>query len=432
MKTINKRLIACAVTAALTVPMTAMATNGYFSHGYGMKSKGMAGAGAALAQDAMAAATNPAGVAIVSDRIDFGIDYFVPDRTATVYGTERDGNETAGFLIPEFGYTSKIDDKSAWGVVVYGNGGMNTDYKTGIYSTSAQPGALNDQTPTGVNLAQLFIAPTYARKLDDKNSIGVSLNLAYQTFEATGLSNFIGFKEDPSTGRAGLTDQGTDTSTGFGLKFGWTGQVTDSLTLAFTYQTETEMSKFSKYKDLFANDGEFNIPSHYTLALAFKATPKMNIAVDLQQINYSDIAAIANKNCGFTTPHPGNCDLGDPNGPGFGWDDMTILKLGIDYKMSNDLVLRAGFSHGDQPIPATETAFNVLAPAVVEDHLTLGATWTLADKAELTVSYMHAFENEVKGSSPGPGVGGADYSNAGHGDIKMSQDSLGIAYGWKF
>ena len=419
MKTINKRLIATAVMAALTIPMTAMATNGYFSHGYGIKSKAMAGAGAAYAQDAMAAATNPAGVALVNDRIDFGIDYFVPDRTATVFTANRDGNETAGFLIPEFGYTSKIDDKNSWGVVVYGNGGMNTDYKTGVYSSN--PAGANDQTPTGVNLAQLFIAPTYARKLDDKNSIGVSLNLVYQTFEATGLSDFAGFKNNPLTGSAGLTEQGEDSSTGFGLKFGWTGEITDSLTMAFTYQTETEMSKFSKYNQLFANGGEFNIPSHYTLGFAFKATPKMNIVFDVQQINYTDVAAISNKNNGYT-----GGKLGDPNGPGFGWDDMTILKLGMDYKVSNDLVLRAGFSHGDQPIPATETAFNVIAPAVVEDHLTLGATWTMADKAELSLAYMHAFENEVKGSSP------ANFSSAGHGDLKMSQDSLGIAYGWKF
>ena len=37
-------------------PMTALATNGYFSHGYGTISKGMAGAGTALSQDSIAAA----------------------------------------------------------------------------------------------------------------------------------------------------------------------------------------------------------------------------------------------------------------------------------------------------------------------------------------------------------------------------------------
>ena len=426
MKKFNKSLMTGLVTAGLVASFGANATNGYFSHGYGVKSKGMAGAGAAYAQDAMAAATNPAGVATMNDRIDFGAELFMPDRTANVFGVARDGNESDMFLVPEFGYTSKIDDVSSWGVVVYGNGGMNTDYKTGIYSSN--PAGLNDKTPTGVNLAQLFIAPTYARKLDDKNSIGVSLNLIYQTFEATGLSNFIAFKENGATGRQGLTDQGEDSSTGYSLKLGWTGEMTDQLTVAFTYQMESEMSKFDKYKDLFANDGEFNIPAHYTLGFLYKATPKMNVAFDIQQINYSDIPAIANKNCGFSEAPgvPGPCDLGDPGGPGFGWDDMTVFKLGFDYQVSDDLVVRAGFSHGEHPIPATETAFNVIAPAVVEDHLTLGATWTMANKAELSAFYMHALENEVKGSSPG------NTNNAGHGDIKMSQNSLGIAYGWKF
>ena len=35
----------------------ALATNGYFPHGYGMKAKGMAGVSAALAQDSLGGAT---------------------------------------------------------------------------------------------------------------------------------------------------------------------------------------------------------------------------------------------------------------------------------------------------------------------------------------------------------------------------------------
>jgi long-chain fatty acid transport protein len=424
-----KRLLVWAIAAGLAAPMSAIATNGYFSHGYGVKAKGMGGAGVAYAQDALAPATNPAGILSVGNRMDFGAEVFMPVRDATVYTVAREGDESTNFLIPEFGYIKMINDKRAWGVAVYGNGGMNTDYKTGIYSTSAAVGALNDQTPTGVNLAQLFIAPTYAMKIDDTNTFGVSLNLIYQTFEADGLSNFIGFKEDPSTGKTGLTDQGEDSSTGYSIKLGWTGEINDTISMGFTYQTESEMGKFDKYKDLFANDGEFNIPAHYTLGIAIKASPQVNVAVDVQTIKYSDIPAIANKNCGFTTPHPGSCDLGDPAGPGFGWEDMTVIKLGVDYQLRDDLVVRAGWNHGGQPIPSTETAFNVIAPAVVEDHLTLGATWTMANKAELSAFFMHALENEVKGSSPGPGAG---FSNAGHGDIKMSQNALGIAYGWSF
>jgi len=87
--------------------------------------------------------------------------------------------------------------------------------------------------------------------------------------------------------------------------------------------------------------------------------------------------------------------------------------------------VRAGFDHCDQPIPGTETFLNILAPGVVQNHLTLGGTWKLADKSEVTVAYVHAFEQTVKGPNSIP-------SNLGGGDanLKMHQDSLSIAYGW--
>ena len=51
-----KRACLVAGTAALlvAVPLAASATNGYFSHGVGIKAKGMGGATLALPQDALA------------------------------------------------------------------------------------------------------------------------------------------------------------------------------------------------------------------------------------------------------------------------------------------------------------------------------------------------------------------------------------------
>ena len=45
---------------------SALATNGYFAHGYGTKAKGMAGAATALAQDGFAGANNPAAAAFLA------------------------------------------------------------------------------------------------------------------------------------------------------------------------------------------------------------------------------------------------------------------------------------------------------------------------------------------------------------------------------
>jgi len=51
-----------AVVLGLAMVMPVQATNGYFAHGYGSIAKALAGAGVAMPQDTMAAATNPAGM----------------------------------------------------------------------------------------------------------------------------------------------------------------------------------------------------------------------------------------------------------------------------------------------------------------------------------------------------------------------------------
>lgn len=127
-------LRALVVAVSLASPLLAHATNGYFSHGYGAKSLGLAGVGIALPQDALAAATNPAGTALVGNRYDFGLTLFAPSRGADVVGNgaglngSYSGDDTKTFLIPDFGYTRQINPQLAVGLAVYGNGGMSTDY----------------------------------------------------------------------------------------------------------------------------------------------------------------------------------------------------------------------------------------------------------------------------------------------------------------
>jgi long-chain fatty acid transport protein len=386
----NKIVVSLLAAGVMASPL-AHATNGYFSHGYGMKAKGMAGVGVALPQDSLAAASNPAGIVMVGDRMDVGVDLFKPDRSAEMGSTSFSGNGDASFFIPELGYNKMLDADSAFGVAVYGNGGMNTNYSAP--NPFGSPGSL------GVDLSQLFIAPTYAKKLNSDNSVGVSLNLAYQTFEGKGLL---------PTG-----NPGADSSTGWGVRIGWTGQVSPAVSLGATYQTKTSMGKFDKYKNLFAEQGGFDIPSSYGVGLAYKLDDSTTLAADVQAIQYSGVKSIANS---MTSPGA----PGSSNAAGFGWKDMTVLKLGASHKYASNMVLRAGFSTGKQPIPDDQAAINVVAPGIVENHLTLGGTWTLANNGELTVGYMHAFKKTVTGTGFSTGV-----------KLNMSEDSLGVAYGWK-
>jgi len=147
--------------ALLATTAPALATNGYFSHGYGIKTKALAGAGIALPQDSLAIATNPAGLTQIATRFDVGVDWFKPKRGASIvdnnFGPDQnfDGNDTESFLIPELGYNHKLNENLAAGIAVYGNGGMNTDYQRNPY---ARFGASGD---AGVDLSQVFFSPAW-------------------------------------------------------------------------------------------------------------------------------------------------------------------------------------------------------------------------------------------------------------------------------
>lgn len=432
MKQMKKHIVVGTVTVALCGPMVSWATNGYFGHGIGMKSMGMGGAGIALAQDATATATNPAAAAFAGNRVDFGINLFRPNRESTVSGSAGgsgmfdgtyDGNETSNFLIPEFGYNRMLNNDMGFGFTVIGRGGMNTDYdkEFGLYSGGS------GKKP-GIDLAQLYISPAFAMKINNDHAVGITLNLIYQRFKAEGLEGFMPLAADGDG--SDLTGNGYSSSTGYSIGIGWTGKVAPNLTLGATYTMKGQMSEFDEYSDLFAEQGDFDVPPSVGVGLAFEATPAITVAFDVTKIFYSEVASVNNT----LTPAILNCMGGDPSqcmgadkGAGFGWEDMTVFKLGVNWQYQKDLMLRAGFNHGKQPIPEEETFFNFLAPGVVESHITLGATWTLANEAELTVAYMHAFEKEVKGSGSIPTAFGG-----GEVDLKMSQDSLGVAYGWKF
>ena len=437
MKKFSKGLVACAVTAALTIPMTAMATNGYFGHGYGTKNKGLAGGGVALAQDAMIAATNPAGMVMVGDRLDLGIAIFSPSpRSYTddnpgvgfVSGPAGTGQESDNdfFPIPHIGRNWMLDSDSSIGVSVYGNGGMNTEYPIGVYAGGA--GGV-----TGINLEQLFINTTYSRKINATSSWGASLIAVYQTFEAKGFGVFAPFSTDPNN----LSNSGKDTSTGFGAKFGWQGEATKGLTLAASYQTEMAMSEFDKYAGLFAEGGSFDIPSTWTVGLAWKTTPKSTLTFDVQQINYSDVASISNglaplaTTCTPGTPVTGGTGagcLGGSNGAGFGYEDMTIYKLGYQWETSPDWTWRVGISQTEQPIGSDDVLFNIVAPAVMETHLTAGFTTKTGSDSEFSLAAMYAPKSTVSGTVDTTSIGGGVDNIT----LEMTQYELEASWAWKF
>jgi long-chain fatty acid transport protein len=351
-------------------------------------------------------------LAFVGDRFDFGVTWFRPNRSATItspspFAGNYDANGQKNFFIPELGYNHLLTPNISLGVSIFGNGGMNTTYTTPI--------PLLGTSRAGVNLEQLFVSPTLAVKVNSHNAFGIALNLGYQRFKANGLQNFASAASSDPTN---VTDKGYANAFGAGVRIGWQGELTQKVSLGATFQTKTYMSKFGRYQGLFAEQGGFDIPANVAAGIAFKALPSVTLLLDGERIFYSDVKSIANNDSNQT-------QLGTTNGPGFGWHDITAIKTGAQYKLNSSLTLRGGYNHSGVPFDKTQTFFNILAPAVVQDHLTLGATWTFSNGREINLAYIHAFANTVYGfASVSPSFGG------GNVNLRMYQDSVGISFGW--
>ena len=217
-----RRAVASVAAAVLVVASgSAFATNGYFTHGVGTASKGMAGTGVGSNADmgAVMSASNPALGVFVSDQWEAGLSIFSPRRSYVAGESQLNGIFVPGIpgcdpqtnpqaCLPSHTITQgQIDSSSEyfpipyvaknWSLrndgnitgAFYGRGGMNTDWDDGNASaTSYLCGANPDGTPAtgpgpycvgtaGVDLMQAFIALNYSAQASDNSSSMASTRL---------------------------------------------------------------------------------------------------------------------------------------------------------------------------------------------------------------------------------------------------------------
>jgi len=445
-RTAHITLYGSLLLAAIALPTAALATNGYIPHGFGTASKGMAGAGSALPQDTISVYANPAGLARLGTRRDLGLEFFFPNREYQANNDKKPfpldpipffispGNyesDNGLFLIPSFGMNWKLDDKSALGLTLVGHGGMNTEFDTKTFRNFNITGLFRARSPTGVDLIQVVTGLTYARQLTPRHAVGITPLFAAQTIVVRGLQPFgvqgpggYGlFSESPDN----VTNKGRDYGFGGGFRIGWLGTLHERLDAAVSFQSRLWMTKFDRYKGLLAEHGDFDIPPMLNVGLAFKITPRLTLVGDYQRIWYSDIESLNNQNdiSILQILSDPNKRLGaDGGGLGFGWEDVNVYKIGLQYTLNNSWVLRGGFSHADKPWGGANTLFNVLAPATTTDHASLGFTYAVDKHSDIVFAYTHAFKSKIKGTSQFTG------SQTGH--VQMYQDDVEVSWAYKF
>ncbi|SNR70845.1 OmpP1/FadL family transporter [Puniceibacterium sediminis] len=399
----------------------AAATNGYMANGYGGGAKGMAGAGVAVEAGVLGLAQNPAFGTRIGNVAGFCLTGFAPKRGYSVSGAGpiTTGSQTSvndAFLIPCGGVNFQLNDRTSLALFAFGNGGMNTQYATNPFTPGYGPSAT---APLGVNLEQLFLSASLAYDVNERLSFGVAPILAIQRFSATGLENFDNASYSSSPGD--MTNNGDDWSTGFGLNLGVAYEASPGLTLGASYRSRINMEEFHKYKGLFAEQGDFDIPAVATVGLAYTLPqqPRLTLTAEYQRIFYGDVKSLANTGTAITAP------FGADDGPGFGWDNMDVIRVAAIFRSTDRLMLRGGVSYATQFAEKEEALLNIVAPATPQWHLSVGGTYKVNDKWSITSSFTHAFSNEISGINPA-------LSPAQPITLRMEQNefAIGASYRW--
>lgn len=441
--TIGSLLRASALATAL-VPTICIATDGYFASGFGLKSSGMGGVSAALAEEPFGGANNPGAMAFLDDRWQLSGAWFSPMRTGSRRGSGPlgiDGSAQSGsedFFIPEFGLNWKLRPDLAVGVSIYGNG-LNTDYPGNEISAPSACATFNPETGPynllcgsgrlGVDALQVLISPFVSWELTANHAVGFAPIIAYQQVATHGLQSL----DNPllSTRAGSVSDRGYQKRWGAGVRIGYMGYITNAVSVGLSWSSKVSMGNYDHYAGLLAQSGNLDIPETLLAGIAVRLAPDLLVALDYKRIRYSEVQPLGNTSAILANCVLGQRDacLGGASGAAFGWQDIDVWKVGIQYSFATDWTVRAGYSRNDAPIPAQEVTLNILAPAVTEQHYSAGITYKLDGASEISGAFAYAPKSSVTGPSLFIAFGAPSTTLE---TITMKQILVGVGYTRRF
>ncbi|HNA29037.1 MAG TPA: outer membrane protein transport protein [Thiobacillaceae bacterium] len=402
--------------AAVGFAGSAFATNGMNLEGYGPIATGMGGASMAYDNGNAAMMNNPATLGLAGDgsRLDVALGFLGPN-VKNVTSGEKSGGDA--YFMPAIGWTKKSGNLT-YGVGMFGQGGMGTEYNLSLDMLQTGEG---ERSELGVGR---LMAPI-AYNVNDKLTIAGSLDFVWAMLDlkmAMPIANMAGLITPTGAGNGTLTgalnalalggydnarldfSDGNDYTGkargyGFAGKLGFAYKLSPMVSIGGTYHTKTNLGDLETgttgasmiVTDTGGNPTQtvpgkisvrdFQWPETYGIGVSIQATPSLLVAADYKRINWKDVM----KN--FTMTYSA---LGDsitfalPQN----WDDQNVFQIGLSYKATGSLTLRAGVSLSDNPIP--DATMHYLFPAIEKNHYTAGLGYAFDASSDLNFSLQFA------------------------------------------
>uniref|UniRef100_A0A8H9YXF1 Outer membrane protein transport protein n=1 Tax=Pseudomonas tritici TaxID=2745518 RepID=A0A8H9YXF1_9PSED len=360
----------------LLVSPTGYASGLYF-YEIGTEDTALAGAGqAARAQDASTIVTNPAGMTRLPDHMftgglqamDGDISYTLDDESRG----KSPGDIMRIFPNASAFYAQKINDDLFAGIGMYGNYGLGTDY--GNWA--------GDRLIKKSTMAALTLSPSVAYKLNDRLSIGGSVNLNYGFLSLT--RNVDGDDE---------TEKDHDWAMSYRL--GLLMELTDQTRAGITWNSKTEYDFDINGKARFPNlpnveydlpiSAQVRAPQQIMLSLVHDFNQQWSVMGDLGWQDWSQ----------FGSPQitVSGQDIDKSNRLKDSWHTA----LGVQYRPTEQWRLNAGVAF-DSSIYETQSDVALTLPTGDEWRFATGAQYQVTPQSNIgfAVSYLHMQSSHVQ------------------------------------
>lgn len=434
------------------------ATNGMNLEGYGPIATAMGGAAYAYDNGNAAMMNNPAtlGLAKRNNRLDVALGLLGPDVEASI---DQGGNTLVSqsngdaYYMPAFGWVKK-HGLMTYGVGVYGQGGMGTDYPGNTWMSD--PGLIGAGLVNRAELSvgRIILPLTY--QINKQWILGGSLDFVWAGMDLRMALSGAQFNDMLTTQQIGTANgtlvnsfsgvglplnhayfdfsNGSDFSgrakaVGTAAKFGAIYKVNNQLNLAATWHTKTNL------QDLDANQAAlgmnvdmggtpvalnlsgdvevkgFQWPQTFGIGAAYRPSNKVLLVADIKRIDWSN--TMERFSMQFTaneaTSNDYSAQLGasaDFRGQAIQadffqrWDNQTVVAVGGSYQFTPAFTARLGYNHASNPIP--NQYLNALFPAITENHITAGFSYNFNKHHSYHFSLQRA--SAVTATNPGNGT----------------------------
>jgi long-chain fatty acid transport protein len=174
---------------------------------------------------------------------------------------------------------------------------------------------------------------------------------------------------------------------GAGFQIGLFYELSDDWNVGFSYKSPIWQEKWNFNASTPNLVGrqigiQAQIPEIFSWGIAYKGLPKTLIDVDLRYIDYASTSLFGTK-------------VVDG---GLGWQSVFAVAVGAQYKATDKLSLMGGYLYNTNPVRGQATLFNLQAPGIITNTLSLGASYNITEDITASLAWVHGFRNSSEGS----------------------------------